>query len=195
MPSGHEAGGRGGRDQGGEWARPAPRGPGRGRSEPPVYEGPTYDTGAGFGDATWPGESVRRGGRPRSAIHDPWHEPRRISLPSGLPTGPTLFVAVAAVLLAFLLGRVTGGGEKEVAVRNATTVESTTTTFASRIFHTVQENESLSGIAAQYGLTLNELAIANNIGDTNIVFKGQRLLIPPPTNPTVPTTEASKKKN
>jgi LysM repeat protein len=158
-----------------------------------------YASGGGWDDATLPGEK-RRVARPRSAIHDPWREPRRVAAPSTLPTGPTLFVAGAAVLLAFLLGLAMGGGDggqDKVAASTDTTSKSITTTTGAPSFHTVQENESLSSIAAQYGITIDELAVANNIGDVNSVQEGQRLVIPAPVAPTastvVPTTAKKNK--
>ena len=173
---------------------------GRGRDEPPgydapVYEGPVYDMGGGnWGDATWPGQS-RRSGQPRSAIHDPWREPRHLSLPSGLPTGPTLFVVAAAIVLAFLLGRASGGGgETEAAAGSAETTSTVLVTTLPPIVHTVQENESLSSIATHYGLTTAELASFNGITDVNHVEEGQQILIPAPTTPTVPTTATTAKK-
>ena len=118
-----------------------------------------------------------------------------MSLPSGLPTGPTVFVAIAAVILAFLVGRATGGGGgDEVATRNVGTVETTTTTTKPPIIHTVQENESLSSIAAQYGISTDELAVANGIGDVNNVQEGQKLVVPAPTVPTIATTSTTTKK-
>jgi LysM repeat protein len=118
-----------------------------------------------------------------------------VSLPSGLPTGPTVFVALAMVVLAFLLGRASGGGGDDVATRNVRTVASTTTTTGAPSYHTVGDNETLSSIASQYGLTTDELAVANGIGDVNHVQEGQRLIIPATTLPTLaPTSTAPKRK-
>ena len=49
---------------------------------------------------------------------------------------------------------------------------------AAQIFHTISSGESLYQIAQQYGLTINDIATANNITDTTLIFEGQRILIP-----------------
>lgn len=46
--------------------------------------------------------------------------------------------------------------------------------------HTVASGESLSGIAAQYGVSMEAIMALNSIDDPNKVFVGQELLIPPP---------------
>jgi LysM repeat protein len=44
--------------------------------------------------------------------------------------------------------------------------------------HVVAAGESLSGIAQLYGTTTGDLMAANDIGDANAIYPGQRLLIP-----------------
>jgi LysM repeat protein len=44
--------------------------------------------------------------------------------------------------------------------------------------HRVEPGETLSSIAARYGLTTAELAKANHLADPNLVFAGQQLVIP-----------------
>lgn len=56
----------------------------------------------------------------------------------------------------------------------------TAATAAAETLHVVQAGESLSGIAERYGVTLDALIRANNLTDPNLVFSGQRLLIPAP---------------
>ncbi len=63
----------------------------------------------------------------------------------------------------------------------------------SPITHVVQAGENLYRISLRYGVSLNALAQANNIGNTNLIFVGQQLTIPgttggTPTTPTEPTT-------
>lgn len=60
--------------------------------------------------------------------------------------------------------------------------------------HTVQAGETLFGIAQMYGLTAEELAIANNLANVNQLDVGQVLTIPaegvvvvPPTDPGQPS--------
>jgi len=45
-------------------------------------------------------------------------------------------------------------------------------------FHIVRSGESLSGIASQYGVNVQDLTQANNIANANSVRAGQRLTIP-----------------
>jgi len=186
-----------------EWVRPAgpvghrpPAGgdPRRARSGPMA--------GAGRGDATDPhGMAARppvgaRGseGRPPSARASRARAPRTGSSP-GLPLVPTLAVAGTVVVLAFVLGR-TSAGDREVAVRAKAPREASTTTSTRETTHTVLQGESLLGIASQYGLTLDGLAAANGITNTNHVFVGQLLKIPPVlvTVTTRPVTTTTKKR-
>jgi LysM repeat protein len=44
--------------------------------------------------------------------------------------------------------------------------------------HVVQPGDSLSEIAAYYGVTLNAVAAANGIGNSNYIYTGQQLVIP-----------------
>jgi N-acetylmuramoyl-L-alanine amidase len=50
--------------------------------------------------------------------------------------------------------------------------------------HTVKPGETLSGIAAHYGLTVEQLTSLNNIGDPDRVVEGQTLKLPPMTSST-----------
>lgn len=57
--------------------------------------------------------------------------------------------------------------------------------------HIVHRGETLSMIAARYGVTIADLILANNLKDANKIFSGQRLLVPvpdeqPPLMPTPP---------
>ncbi len=44
--------------------------------------------------------------------------------------------------------------------------------------HTVQRGETLASIAAKYGVTVQEIAAANNITNPNLIAVGQELFIP-----------------
>ncbi len=46
------------------------------------------------------------------------------------------------------------------------------------LIHTIQRGETLFRIATSYGLTVNDLARANNINDPTLIFAGQQLIIP-----------------
>jgi LysM repeat protein len=113
-----------------------------------------------------------------------------------MPSPATLLGGSVVILFAFLLGRCTAGGDHKVATDSANTTVATllTTTTGFDIIHIVKENESLAAIASQYGVTIEQIAIANNIGNTNNIIVGQRLRIPPPTPITTTTTTLAKKK-
>jgi LysM repeat protein len=58
-------------------------------------------------------------------------------------------------------------------------------------YHTIQSGETLSGIAAGYGISLGELMTWNGLTADSFILAGQRLLLrvtPPPT-PTLPPTQ------
>ena len=44
--------------------------------------------------------------------------------------------------------------------------------------HVVQAGENLFRIALKYGVTVEALAVANNISNVNVIYPGQRLVIP-----------------
>jgi hypothetical protein len=116
-------------------------------------------------------------------------------LPPRVPTIPTLLAALTAVVLAFVIGRATGGGGGDSEVSATATSVSTTTTAPRLETHTVGQGESLSSIAASYGLTTEELASFNGITNVNHVFVGQQLSIPTAVQPSVaPTTTNAKDK-
>jgi LysM repeat protein len=45
--------------------------------------------------------------------------------------------------------------------------------------HVVQSGESLSMIAAEYGVSIESIMAANSLDDPNTIVVGQELLIPP----------------
>ncbi len=49
--------------------------------------------------------------------------------------------------------------------------------------YTVQQGDSLSSIAQQFGTTADELARINSIADPNSLSVGQKLQVPRPTSP------------
>jgi LysM repeat protein len=50
------------------------------------------------------------------------------------------------------------------------------------LYHTVRFGETLTGIARMYGVTVDALMEANSITNPNLIFAGQRLLIPIPAD-------------
>lgn len=50
--------------------------------------------------------------------------------------------------------------------------------FGMNMVYTVQPGETLFRIAMRYGLTVNDLARANNISDPTLIFSGQQIIIP-----------------
>ncbi|MDH3755329.1 MAG: LysM peptidoglycan-binding domain-containing protein [Acidimicrobiia bacterium] len=59
------------------------------------------------------------------------------------------------------------------------------------VTHTVAPGESLSGIASTFGVTLAELAVANDIGEPDIVTTGTVLVIPIPAPAQTPAPAAA----
>ncbi len=65
-----------------------------------------------------------------------------------------------------------------------------TPTFAPFLLHTVQRGETLSTLAEQYGVSVDEIRRANNLGDDeNVIRAGQVLQIPQHTPTPVATPE------
>ena len=148
-------------DEQGEWVRPARPG------------GARRPAAAGRG-----GYGGSGGWSPRGSI-------------GALPAIPTLLIASVMVVLAFVLGRSTGGGD--TVVRRVVAAPAATTTTGAPIMHTVARGESLSAIASKYGVEPSVLAAANGITDFNQVLVGQVLTVPAPTPVAVTTTTKVKK--
>ena len=71
----------------------------------------------------------------------------------------------------------------------------TTTTLAQQAeFYTIQQGDTLFGIAEAFGVTMDELISFNAIADPDAIQAGQRIQIPPggtPPTPTAPTTTST----
>jgi LysM repeat protein len=105
-----------------------------------------------------------------------------------------VLAAVTAVVLAFVIGRATGGGGGGGTEVSATATSASTTSTTLKVgTHTVGRGETLSSIAASYGLTTDELAAFNGISNVNHVFVGQRLNVPTAVPPTIATTTTKAK--
>ena len=88
------------------------------------------------------------------------------------------------------------GGDKSTSVEtlpllvSETTVaiplESTTTVVASSEFYTVQQGDTLSAIAASFGVAVADIVAANGLPNADAIQAGQKLAIP--GNGTAPTT-------
>ena len=99
-----------------------------------------------------------------------------------LPLRPTIGIALTAVILAFIIGRVTaGGGSSDSVASTVTTSASTTSTTVAPPLATVTvpRGGTLSAIATQNGVDLQALAAYNNIAAPYVVFVGQVINIPP----------------
>lgn len=75
----------------------------------------------------------------------------------------------------------------------------TVTTVTSYRAHTVRRGETLSGIAARYGTTMQAILSANRIANPNLVYVGQVLNVPiirttivPAPRPATPTTPTGR---
>lgn len=74
----------------------------------------------------------------------------------------------------------------------ATSSDTATTEGGEETIYVVQVGDSLSGIASKYGVTLADIVAANKLDNPDVVFSGQRLIIPvdglPTATPTVQPT-------
>jgi len=67
----------------------------------------------------------------------------------------------------------------------------TATPAAQILSHVIQRGESLTGIALQYGITIQAIVEANNLRNPDLIYIGQKLIIPLPVPPTVTATPSS----
>lgn len=73
----------------------------------------------------------------------------------------------------------TGQAAEATPLPGAAPVAVPPTAVVSQVTYTVQAGDNLSGIAAQFGITWQELAAANNIQAPNYtIYRGQKLVIP-----------------
>lgn len=59
------------------------------------------------------------------------------------------------------------------------------------VYHTVKAGQNLTQIARLYGVTVQAIVKANNLWNPNVIYVGQRLLIPVPC-PSEPSTQCTK---
>ena len=90
-----------------------------------------------------------------------------------------------------------GGDDTKVAdtlpvmvAESTTTIpfESTTTLTANPEFYTIQQGDTLSAIAASFGVTVADIVAANGLANADAIQAGQKLAIP--SNGTAPSTTA-----
>ena len=90
-----------------------------------------------------------------------------------------------------------GGDDTKVAdtlpvmvAESTTTIpfESTTTLTANPEFYTIQQGDTLSAIAASFGVTVADIVAANGLPNADAIQAGQKLAIP--GNGTAPSTTA-----
>ena len=67
-------------------------------------------------------------------------------------------------------------------------LESTTTLTANPEFYTIQQGDTLSAIAASFGVTVADIVAANGLANADAIQAGQKLAIP--GNGTAPSTTA-----
>jgi len=60
-------------------------------------------------------------------------------------------------------------------------VLATSTVAEAPLYHTVKWGETLSRIARMYGVTVQELMKANGLANANVLYQGQKLVIPVPS--------------
>ena len=69
-------------------------------------------------------------------------------------------------------------GQKLIIPAPGSTPPASSAPIAPRRIHIVQRGETLQSIALKYGVTVNELVAANGITNPNVIYPGQRLVIP-----------------
>jgi len=70
--------------------------------------------------------------------------------------------------------------------------EQTTTTVGQEAeFYTIQQGDTLFGIAEAFGVTMDEIISFNAIADPDAIQAGQRIQIPPGGTPPMPTAPPS----
>ena len=106
-------------------------------------------------------------------------------------------VGVAALSGLISLLSACGGEDTKVAdtlpvmVAESTTtspLETTTTLAPNPEFYTIQQGDTLSAIAASFGVTVADIVAANGLASADAIQAGQKLAIP--GNGTAPTTTA-----
>ena len=89
------------------------------------------------------------------------------------------------------------GGDDSASAPTTTVVAETTTTIATtttspEVTYVIQKGDSLSKIAKQFNLTVDQLITINNITDADHIEAGQVLVIVPAAGaPIAPTTTAA----
>jgi LysM repeat protein len=113
----------------------------------------------------------------------------------GIPTRNTLIAAGGGVGLFRLTSGefqvnvptfVTSG--TTTSVQPAASTTTTTTTTGGNIVHVVQRGENLFRISLRYGVTMASIAAQNGITNYNLIYAGQRLIIPASGSATVSNT-------
>jgi LysM repeat protein len=56
--------------------------------------------------------------------------------------------------------------------------------------HTIENGDNLIGIAEQYGVTAQAIVVANNLANPDLIYIGQTLIIPLPTQPSPSPTSS-----
>lgn len=90
------------------------------------------------------------------------------------PEKARLLAAAAALVAAAACG----GDDSPEDTTTSTTVADTTTTTAATATYTVQQGDTLTEIARQFGTSVDALVQANNIQNPDVLEVGQVLQIP-----------------
>ena len=85
----------------------------------------------------------------------------------------------------------TGAPDSTPDGRDPTEVQETPTATPRPEFHVVQDGETLTLIAARYGLSSDDIAVKNGLDDPNAIFAGQRLDLPT-SDETLPAPERGR---
>lgn len=99
--------------------------------------------------------------------------------PTRISNSPTpTHEAVPTITPAVSLVNKTSATPQPAAVKRSPTATATPPTQTKVAQHTVAEGETLWGIAQQYGVSVRQIVVHNNVEDQDQILAGQRLIIP-----------------
>jgi LysM repeat protein len=100
-------------------------------------------------------------------------------------------ISIGAVVLSGCGGDDSASAPPTTAAAAETTTTIATTTTSPEVTYVIQKGDSLSKIAKQFNLTVDQIITINNITDADHIEAGQVLVIVPAGAPVAPTTTAA----
>lgn len=110
------------------------------------------------------------------------------TIPAVTPTTQQAYPVVTQATDGTIVTQQPPTGETAVPPAEATVPPPAPTTAAGPTTHTVQAGDTLGAIAQQYGVSINDIALANNLANIDTLDVGQQLIIPAPGSVVAGTT-------